>query len=71
MFWYFSLDVGLPVARLDAAFSEGDGPIFLDYLECDGDEADLLDCRRNSPLGIVECSHSSDVGIICPGKGFL
>ena len=56
------------MVRLEAHFSEGEGPIFLDYLECDGDEDDLLDCRRNSPLGIVDCSHSSDVGIICPGK---
>lgn len=50
--------------------SPGTGPIFVDRLECSGDEEMLLDCRFSSPLGVVDqsCDHSMDISIRCVGK---
>ncbi|XP_063960668.1 uncharacterized protein LOC129267820 [Lytechinus pictus] len=47
-----------------AEFGEGEGPIFLDNIECQGDEASLLDCQR---LGFLDqnCGHSEDAGVVC------
>ena len=42
------------------------GPIFLDQLECSGDEASLSECAYNE---IHMCTHGDDVGIICHRKG--
>ncbi len=43
---------------------EGEGPILLDQLNCNGSESRLIDCNRNA-IGINDCSHSEDVGLIC------
>lgn len=42
------------------------GPIFLNQLQCSGNETSLLDCRNNIPaLGLTNCDHSDDVWIEC------
>ena len=41
-------------------------PIYLDQLNCIGDEENLMDCQRYIP-GIHSCDHSEDVGIHCNG----
>ena len=51
-----------------AAFGAGSGPIFLESLSCSTEDNDLLDCRRNRPLGLSTCGHSNDAGVICFGK---
>jgi deleted-in-malignant-brain-tumors protein 1 len=43
----------------------GSGPIFLDELNCDGDENSLLDCRSFNPRGVHMCTHSQDAGVRC------
>ena len=55
------------IARVNAAFGEGTGPIFLSHLNCEGGESGLLDCDKHSTLGLVECSHAEDAGVVCPG----
>lgn len=60
-------DTGSPVARVNAAFGEGTGPIFLSHLKCEGSESGLLACDKLSSLGLVECSHAQDAGVTCPG----
>ena len=57
-----------PLARVNGAFGEGVGPIFLNQLNCDGSELDLLECDRQSFLGLVDCTHARDAGVVCPGK---
>lgn len=49
-----------------AAFGEADSSvqIFLDDVECQGQERSLLDCKR-SRVGKHNCSHAEDVGVIC------
>ena len=41
------------------------GSIFLDRLQCNGEEASILDCSHPE---IHMCSHHDDVGIICHCK---
>ena len=45
---------------------EGDQPIWLDDMQCNGAESGLLECRyRRSETGNPGCRHSEDVGIRC------
>ena len=39
-------------------------PIHLDELRCTGTEATLLNCSH-SGIGVSDCGHPEDVGIIC------
>ena len=57
---------------LRATYAPGSGPIFLDQLECDGTENDLLQCSARHPLGLqVMCDHSEDAGIRCQGNLYV
>lgn len=38
--------------------------IFLDDVQCGGEERSLLECKR-SRVGKHDCSHAEDVGVIC------
>ena len=50
------------------SFGEGEGPIFLQQLGCEGTESRLLECQRFTGLGLTTCDHSEDVGVRCIGK---
>ena len=47
-------------------FGGGDSftPIHLDSLRCSGTESTLLNCTH-SGIGVTDCRHPEDVGIIC------
>ena len=45
-------------------FGPGSGPVFLDELDCRGNETDLNDCSHNN--GNSNCFHREDAGVICP-----
>ena len=45
-------------------FSVGTGRIWLDGMDCRGDELNIGDCH-NSGWGLTSCSHSTDRGIFC------
>ena len=51
----------------NARFGEGTGPIWLDDLQCRGNEASLTDCSHRG-LGNHSCAHRQDAGVICEGK---
>ncbi|KAL3996060.1 deoxyribonuclease-1-like protein [Sarotherodon galilaeus] len=53
-------------ALQNAAFGEGSGPIWLDNVDCVGNESSITDCRHNG-LGVHNCGHSEDASIICEG----
>lgn len=46
------------------AYGAGDGPIFLDGLNCDGSEESLMDCDM-LPNAVSTCTHQNDVGVHC------
>ncbi|XP_053547974.1 neurotrypsin-like isoform X2 [Bombina bombina] len=55
---------GFAKARTMAYFGEGQGPIHLDNVECNGTESTLAECRKQDS-GIHNCWHSEDAGVIC------
>ena len=46
--------------------------IWLDDVDCDGDEDTIAQCRHNTyGWGAHDCSHSEDVGVLCGGLGMF
>ena len=58
---------GIPFPTMHAEFGPGSGLIFLDNVNCNGTESNLLQCRGNEP-GNHDCGHSEDAGVYCPGE---
>lgn len=56
---------GYAFAASQASFGPGSGFILLDEVDCEGDEASLLECRSRS-TGEHDCSPSEDAGVVCP-----
>ena len=54
-------------ARTHAHFGPGYGTIWLDNVECTGDE-DTLDQCPHAGLGIHNCGHGEDAGVNCNYK---
>jgi hypothetical protein len=52
------------VARVNAVFGPGTGPIFLDDVRCNGLENRLFDCSHRG-IEVEDCSHSQDAGVTC------
>ena len=59
------LGYGTAVGALGrAAFGESSGPIWYANVNCSGREANLTQCAHDG-LGVHNCSHSEDAGVIC------
>uniref|UniRef100_A0A3B4DKL2 SRCR domain-containing protein n=1 Tax=Pygocentrus nattereri TaxID=42514 RepID=A0A3B4DKL2_PYGNA len=65
------LGCGLPVEVLGAAaFGRGEGQVWSEQLQCRGNEFQISFCPTASSLK-HNCSHDSDVGLVCAGKARL
>lgn len=62
------LDCGTALAAKPLAyFGKGIGEIWLDDVECFGNETSLLHCQK-STFGDNNCGHSEDAGVACSCK---
>ncbi|CAL8366214.1 unnamed protein product [Boreogadus saida] len=50
----------------EAYFVPGTGPIWLDDVNCGGNETSITDCEHRG-FGSQNCNHAQDAGIICDG----
>ena len=48
-------------------YNKVSGDIYLDEVNCTGEESQLLECRHNG-IGVHDCSHYQDAGVRCTGK---
>ena len=61
---YFPID---PIAVYEAQFGvNGTSDIFLDEVQCRGDETSLIECQHEG-FGTHDCSPSSAAGVVCTG----
>ena len=56
------------IAVPEGGFGRGDGPIFLNRVECAGHEENLLQCSSSGVALHQACGHSYDAGVICTRK---
>ena len=47
-------------------YGQGNGPIWLNYPSCTGNEERLLECRAPH-IGNHNCGHNDDAGVVCSG----
>ena len=58
------------IARANAQFGQGTGPIILDDLKCTGLEYRVFDCPSRG-IGVSSgCGHSEDAGVTCVAGKF-
>ena len=60
----------LGASAVASVFTNGDGQIWLDDVQCVGTESRLIDCLAR-PLGVHSCSHDEDAGVSCPPISIL
>ena len=53
-------------APLRAAYGQGSGTIWLDNMECKGDENSIAECLHGG-WGVENCHHGEDASVICTG----
>ena len=56
--------LGASAALSTATFGRGNGPIWLDDVQCRGNESSLTDCEANA-VGSHNCGHHEDAGARC------
>ncbi len=63
----YTQDLNSSLSLSRGFFGQGQSPIHLDDLECNGDERSLLECIH-SGVGNHNCGHSEDAGVVCTGE---
>ena len=61
---------GAVAAYSNARYGQGSGQIWLDDVQCNGNEANIWDCQH-SGIGSHNCRHSEDASVVCQAGMFL
>lgn len=61
--WNLIIDRKNAISTGTVRFGQGQGPIWMDDVSCQGTENDIFDC--NKTLVNHNCDHSDDAGVIC------
>ena len=56
-----------PIMTTSAYSGQGQGPVHLASVSCYGIESNLSSCASQSGIGVTNCYHGNDVGLICSG----
>ena len=64
----FGFQYGTVHTRVMHFFGQGTGRIFMDELNCNGNETSIMDCPYNS-WGRHNCYHTQDAGVECSSNG--
>ena len=65
---FFQLADAIAIDVDSRIFGPGVGPIFLDEVSCTGSETNLSDCPHDG-VGVHDCYHGEDAGVICLQQG--
>ncbi len=63
----FKLFLTLGATAITSGFTDGTGSIWLDNVQCSGDEARLVNCNAR-PIGQHNCGHIEDAGVYCTSE---
>ena len=55
-------------ARHNASYGQGNGQIWLDNVQCVGNEETITMCSHRG-WGVKNCNHSRDAGVLCSAPG--
>lgn len=50
-----------------SVFGPGEGPIWMDNVECNGTESHIGECQR-PPIDTINCVHAEDAGVLCSSE---
>ena len=61
---YLLLLIGV-IPVYNGYFGKGIGPVHMTNVNCNGNEDSLTQCTYTNGIGVDNCYHGKDVGVIC------
>ena len=55
------------IAITDGRYGRGVGPVHMSSVRCGGREMRLRNCNHRDGVGVTNCHHGRDAGVLCEG----